>query len=61
MKPLRDISQMRFLWRQKDGMSDAVGTNWVDELKKYTERYIDDEKFKHICVDGELFWDTMSH
>jgi len=26
------------LWRQKDGMSDAVGTNWVDEIKAYAER-----------------------
>ena len=32
------------LWRQKDGMSDAVGTNWVDEIKKYAEGEIDVEK-----------------
>ena len=31
------------LWRQKDGMSDAVGTNWVDEIKKYAENEIDDK------------------
>ena len=31
------------LWRQKDGMSDAVGTNWVDEIKKYAEGEIDVE------------------
>jgi len=31
------------LWRQKDGMSDAVGTNWVDEVKKYAENEIDDK------------------
>tara|TARA_R110000772_G_scaffold147154_2_gene257614 strand:- start:685 stop:1629 length:945 start_codon:yes stop_codon:yes gene_type:complete len=30
------------LWRRKDGMSDAVGTNWVDEIKKYAEKDIDD-------------------
>ena len=29
-KRLRDIFH-EILWRQKDGMSDAVGTNWVDE------------------------------
>jgi len=31
------------LWRQKDGMSDAVGTNWVDEVKKYAENEVDDK------------------
>ena len=31
------------LWRQKDGMSDAVGTNWVDEIKKYAESEVDDK------------------
>ena len=34
------------LWRQKDGMSDAVGTNWVDEVKKYAEENVDDVLFK---------------
>ena len=34
------------LWRQKDGMSDAVGTNWVDEVKKYAEANVDDTCFK---------------
>jgi asparagine synthase (glutamine-hydrolysing) len=33
------------LWRQKDGMSDAVGTNWVDEIKKYAEDDVDDTLF----------------
>ena len=36
------------LWRQKDGMSDAVGTNWVDEIKKHAEREIDDGTFNEI-------------
>lgn len=36
------------LWRQKDGMSDAVGTNWVDEIKKYAEKEIDDGTFNEI-------------
>ena len=34
------------LWRQKDGMSDAVGTNWVDEIKKYAEDEVDDTLFR---------------
>jgi asparagine synthase (glutamine-hydrolysing) len=34
------------LWRQKDGMSDAVGTNWVDEIKKYAEGDVDDALFR---------------
>jgi asparagine synthase (glutamine-hydrolysing) len=34
------------LWRQKDGMSDAVGTNWVDEIKKYAESEVDDKLFR---------------
>jgi len=33
------------LWRQKDGMSDAVGTNWVDEIKAYAERDVSDKVF----------------
>jgi asparagine synthase (glutamine-hydrolysing) len=36
------------LWRQKDGMSDAVGTNWVDEIKKYAENDVDDTVFREI-------------
>lgn len=38
------------LWRQKDGMSDAVGTNWVDEIKKYAEDDVDDALFKETKV-----------
>lgn len=34
------------LWRQKDGMSDAVGTNWVDEIKKYAEDEVDDTLYR---------------
>ena len=33
------------LWRQKDGMSDAVGTNWVDELRKHTEQITTEDTF----------------
>jgi len=35
------------LWRQKDGMSDAVGTNWVDEIKMYTNKEISDDIYKN--------------
>ena len=38
------------LWRQKDGMSDAVGTNWVQEIKKYAEKRISDELFRGIKI-----------
>jgi asparagine synthase (glutamine-hydrolysing) len=38
------------LWRQKDGMSDAVGTNWVDEIKKHAEDVVDDILFKETKV-----------
>ena len=38
------------LWRQKDGMSDAVGTNWVDEVKMYAEKDVDDAVFRETRV-----------
>jgi asparagine synthase (glutamine-hydrolysing) len=41
------------LWRQKDGMSDAVGTNWVDEVKKYAEDNIDNMLFKETRVKSQ--------
>ncbi len=31
-------------------MSDAVGTNWVDEVKKYAEENVDDVLFKETKV-----------
>jgi asparagine synthase (glutamine-hydrolysing) len=34
------------LWRQKNGMSDAVGYDWVDEVKKFCEKHISDESFE---------------
>lgn len=36
------------LWRQKNGMSDAVGYNWVDSVKKYTRDMITDDEFLAI-------------
>ena len=59
------------LWRQKDGMSDAVGTGWVDFLRMQGERRISDNAFmvnKAICAQHnepltkeevwyrEIFW-----
>src|SRR6056300_122554 len=35
------------LWRQKDGMSDAVGTNWVGAIKKFVETAVTDETFEN--------------
>jgi|TARA_B110000240_G_C13497495_1_gene452346 asparagine synthase (glutamine-hydrolysing) len=40
------------LWRQKDGMSDAVGSGWVSYLKEYTESQITEfmfENLKSLC------------
>lgn len=60
------------LWRQKDGMSDAVGTNWVQDLKAHADTYVSDERFRTIKNDArghnipltkeeamyrEIFWD----
>ena len=36
------------LWRQKDGMSDAVGTSWVDGIKMYAEMTVSDSEFMEI-------------
>lgn len=59
------------LWRQKDGMSDAVGTGWVGFLRAHAENLITDNAFmvsKAVCSEHntpltkeevwyrELFW-----
>lgn len=58
------------LWRQKDGMSDAVGTGWVAGLKAHAEHSMSDRMFeitKSMCKHNtpltkeeayyrELFW-----
>lgn len=36
------------LWRRKDGMSDAVGTNWVDTIKTYAEKNVTSKEFRMI-------------
>ena len=61
------------LWRQKNGMSDAVGYNWVDSVKEYTKSMITDEEFLSIKEKAkvnkpqtheeafyrELFWESF--
>jgi len=36
------------LWRQKNGMSDAVGYAWVRTVKEYAEKTVSDEEFDEI-------------
>ena len=36
------------LWRRKDGMSDAVGTNWIDTIKTYAEKNVSPKEFRMI-------------
>ena len=36
------------LLRRKDGMSDAVGANWVAQIKQYAEKDVSDDQFKEI-------------
>jgi asparagine synthase (glutamine-hydrolysing) len=38
------------LWRQKNGMSDAVGYAWVKAVKEHAEKTISDEEFVAIRV-----------
>jgi asparagine synthase (glutamine-hydrolysing) len=43
------------LWRQKNGMSDAVGYNWVDAVKEFAEN-----ELVH-CDEGRTKEETMYH
>ena len=61
------------LWRQKNGMSDAVGYNWVDGVRAYTKKMITDEEVSIIQKKAkvnkpqtheeafyrELFWENF--
>jgi asparagine synthase (glutamine-hydrolysing) len=64
------------LWRRKDGMSDAVGTDWVRAIKDYANTYINDRRFSKIkdqtrgynvpltkeeALYRELFWKIYDH
>jgi asparagine synthase (glutamine-hydrolysing) len=38
------------LWRQKNGMSDAVGYAWVKAVKEFAEKTVSDEEFMAVRV-----------
>ena len=40
------------LWRQKNGMSDAVGYAWVKAVKEFAERTISDEEFEMVRTEA---------
>jgi len=67
---------VEILWRRKDGMSDAVGTTWVDSLKKYASERVSDRRFNRIRDQArgynvpltkeeafyrEMFWSMYDH
>ena len=41
------------LWRQKNGMSDAVGYAWVKTVKEHAEKTISDEEFLSIKKNAQ--------
>jgi asparagine synthase (glutamine-hydrolysing) len=43
------------LWRQKNGMSDAVGYSWVNSVKKAAEGIITDEDFSRIKYTASTY------
>ena len=53
------------IWRQKDAFSDAVGYNWVTEIKKYADTIISDNELRNCnklysqdtptCKEGLLY------
>ena len=36
------------LWRQKNGMSDAVGYSWVNAIKKHANQVVTDAEFENV-------------
>ena len=42
-----DLLPKEILWRQKNGMSDAVGYSWVDFIKEYSSKHISDTEFEN--------------
>ena len=40
----------KILWRRKDGMSDAVGSRWVNHVKTHSQQVITDEMFSKTRV-----------
>lgn len=61
-KTFENLLPHEIVWRQKDQMSDAVGYNWISELKKYANtKYFDDDYFfnspktNEACLYRKLF------
>ena len=40
----------KILWRRKDGMSDAVGSRWVNHVKTHSQQVITDEMFSKARI-----------
>lgn len=64
------------LWRRKDGMSDAVGTSWVQSIKHHADTCISERRFSKIrdqargynipltkeeALYREIFWNLYDH
>ena len=77
-KHLRDLYQGylpdEILYRQKNGMSDAVGYSWVDHVKQIAETLVTDEEFRGTKVTSgpvpqtkeealyrRIFWKYFGH
>jgi asparagine synthase (glutamine-hydrolysing) len=43
------------LWRQKEQFSDGVGYGWIDHLKNYTEKNIDDHHYQDFCMSKLIY------
>jgi asparagine synthase (glutamine-hydrolysing) len=57
-KSFEDFLPEDILWRQKNGMSDAVGYSWVDGIKRYAESNFFWEKFfsnKSLTAEEHLY------
>ena len=57
-KSFEDFLPDDILWRQKNGMSDAVGYSWVDGIKRYAEYHFFWEKFlvnKSLTAEEHLY------
>lgn len=53
-KAFEDMLPREIAWRQKNGMSDAVGYSWADALRKYGEN-------KYQSIFRDLFGSDMDH
>jgi asparagine synthase (glutamine-hydrolysing) len=53
-KTFEDILPHEIAWRQKNGMSDAVGREWADALRKHGEG-------KYLEIFNKLFNGSLGH